>query len=77
MAASAIGNVNQRIANMGSTIEKLKTKQKDALTSMEREALWGGDAVRKWAAEVDRLDKKIQDLSQVDAGVCVFISPVS
>lgn len=63
-AASAFGTVNSRVSSLGQTIDKLKVQQKAALTSMDREWLWGGDAVKKYAAEVDKLDRRIQSLSQ-------------
>lgn len=62
--AAAFGTVTSRVSSLGQTIDKLKTQQKSALASMDREWVWGGDAVKKYAAEVDKLDKRIQSLSQ-------------
>lgn len=44
-------------------MEKLKGQQKAALQSMDREWAYGGNAVKKYANEVDRLDKKLQQLA--------------
>ncbi|WP_395060398.1 phage tail tape measure protein [Polaromonas sp.] len=63
-AAASLGSVNDRISSIGRTVEKLKVQQKSALTSMDREWVWGGDAVKRYATEVEKLDKRIQTLSQ-------------
>lgn len=63
-AASAFGTINSRVSSLGQTIDKLKTQQKSALASMDREWVWGGDSIKKYAAEVDKLDRRIQSLSQ-------------
>lgn len=44
-------------------MEKLKGQQKAALQSMDREWVYGGNAVKKYANEVERLDKKLQQLA--------------
>lgn len=44
-------------------MDKLKGQQKAALQSMDREWVYGGNAVKKYAAEVDKLDKKLQALA--------------
>lgn len=44
-------------------MEKLKGQQKAALQSMDREWVYGGNAVKKYANEVEKLDKKLQALA--------------
>lgn len=39
-------------------------QQKAALANMDREWVWGGTSVQRYAAEVDKLDKRIATLSQ-------------
>lgn len=63
-AAASLGTVNDRISSIGRTVDKLKVQQKNALANMEREWVWGGDAVKRYATEVEKLDKRIQTLSQ-------------
>lgn len=63
-AAAAFGTVNDRVGHIGRTIDKLKTQQKAALANMDREWLWGGESVKRYAGEVDKLDRKIQALAQ-------------
>ncbi len=61
--ASAFGTVSSRVTALGQTIDKLKMQQKAALTSMDREWVYGGAAVKKYAGEVDALDKRIKALT--------------
>lgn len=62
-AAGALGTVGQRVDSIGQAIDKLKTRQKTALGNMDREWVWGGNSVKKYADEVDKLDRKIQTLA--------------
>lgn len=62
-AVAAFGSVNERIGSIGKTIDKLKGQQKTALQNMDREWVYGGNSVKKYAAEVDKLDKKLQALA--------------
>jgi hypothetical protein len=62
-AVAAFGTVNERIGSIGKTIDKLKGQQKTALQNMDREWVYGGNAVKKYATEVDKLDKKMQLLA--------------
>ncbi|MDR1311100.1 MAG: phage tail tape measure protein [Burkholderiaceae bacterium] len=60
----AMGSVNTRIASIGEKIDKLKGQQRAALSSMEREWIWGGNAVQKYATQVEKLDREISKLGQ-------------
>lgn len=62
-AAGAVGSVNSRIASIGKTLDSLKGQQKTALDSMHREWASGGNGVIKYATEIDRLAKKIDQLA--------------
>jgi uncharacterized protein YukE len=63
-AMAAFGTVDNRIASIGQTINKLKGQQKTALGNMDREWVWGGKSVKKYANEVDRLDRRIAKLTE-------------
>ncbi|MBS1186682.1 MAG: hypothetical protein H6R04_700 [Burkholderiaceae bacterium] len=59
-----IGGVSDRISSIGRTVEKLQGQQKTALAAMDREWVWGGNSVKKYLDQVEKLDRKIETLSQ-------------
>lgn len=63
-ASAAFGTVGDRINSIGRTVDKLKVQQKSALQSMDREWVYGGNSVKKYGQEVDKLDAKILKLTQ-------------
>lgn len=62
-AAQALGSVDKRIDAIGSTIDRMRTRQREAMQSMDREYVWGGNSVRKYAEEIDRLGARIDSLT--------------
>ncbi|MGP8438677.1 hypothetical protein [Paraburkholderia fungorum] len=62
-AAHALGSVEKRIDAIGTTIDRMKTRQRDAMQAMDRELVWGGKGVRKYAEEIDRLGGHIDALN--------------
>ena len=62
-AAAALGTIGTRVESIGKKVEDFNKRRGVALQNMEREWAFGGTAVRKYAAEVERLDKKIASLT--------------
>lgn len=62
-ASQAIGSVDKRIDAIGSAIDRMKKRQRDGMQAMDREYVWGGNSVRKYAEEIDRLGKHIDALT--------------
>jgi hypothetical protein len=61
--AREIGTVDSRVSAIGSTLERLKTRQRDAMQAMDREYTDGGKSVRRYADEVERLGRRIDGLA--------------
>jgi TP901 family phage tail tape measure protein len=62
-ASQALGSVDRRIDAIGSAIDRMKKRQRDGMQAMDREYVWGGNSVRKYAEEIDRLGKHIDALT--------------
>jgi len=61
--AAAFGTVEQRVNSLGHTLDKLKLRQKTALENMDREWVWGGESIKKYAGQVEKLDARIEKLA--------------